>query len=126
MYIILMRISRLAQIAIFAFQELELYKSELVHKPAVLALTKMDSEGSQQLLERFHEEFELLESEDNHVLCKFDEIIPISAKFSGKSVEILKYSLRHRLDEHHSKLTEENIEKLEKQLQLPDVRKGFL
>ena len=108
------------------FQELELYKSELIHKPAVLALTKMDSEGSEQLLESFHEELKVLQNEDNTVLCKFDEIVPISAKFSGKSVDSLKYSLRQWLDEHHSKTTEGNIEKLEKHLQLSDVRKGFL
>ena len=86
----------------------------------------MDSEGSDQLLEYFHKELEVLRNEKNTVLCKFDEIIPISAKFSGKSVDSLKYSLRQQLDEHHSKSTEGNIERLEKHLQLSDVRKGFL
>ena len=81
----------------------------------------MDSEGSEQLLENFHEELK-----KEQILCQFDEIIPISAKFSGKSVDILKYSLRHWLDEHHTQSTEGNIEKLEKSLQLSDVRKGFL
>ena len=83
----------------------------------------MDSDGSEQLLENFHEE---LKREESTALCQFDEIIPISAKFSGKSVDILKYSLRHWLDEHHTQSTEGNIEKLEKSLQLSDVRKGFL
>ena len=83
----------------------------------------MDSEGSEQLLENFHAE---LKREQSTVLCQFDEIIPISAKFSGKSVDILKYSLRHWLDEHHTISTEGNIEKLEKSLQLSDVRKSFL
>ena len=110
----------------FSFQELELYKSELIHKPAVLALTKMDSVGSNKLLENFYEELETLKSDIDTTLCQFDEIVPISAKFSGKSVDLLKYSLRHWLDEHHSKSTEGNVKKLEESLQLCEVRKGFL
>ena len=35
----------------FCMQELELYKSELVEKPAILALNKIDMEGADELLQ---------------------------------------------------------------------------
>ena len=110
------------QLTICFFQELELYKSELVDKPAILALTKMDSKHSDALHKKFTEELEKLREDSNTTtLCQFDEVIPISAKFSKKSVEILKHRLRHWLDVHHSKLTEPNLDKIERTLQLSRV-----
>ena len=102
---------------------MKLYKSELINKPAILAITKMDSSGSEDLLKTFHSEFEELQNNEEILgdLCLFDEIIPISAKFSNKSVLVLKHRLRHWIDEHHAKRTEENISKLEANLKLTKV-----
>ena len=105
------------------FQELKLYKSELINKPAVLAITKMDSSGAESLLQTFHSELEELQNNEELVddLCLFNEIIPISAKFSNKSVLVLKHRLRHWMDDHHAKRTEDNISKLEANLKLTKV-----
>ena len=103
-----------------------MYKSELFNKPAVLALTKMDSKGSDKLLDNFYEEFERIQSDENITLCNFDEIIPISAKFSPKTVDILKHRLRHWLDEHHTMNTEFNIENLENSLQISHVQNNII
>ena len=99
-------------------RELELYKSELLYKPALLALTKMDTKDSDKSLEKFYQELDSLKSDGTSTLCNFDEIIPISAKFSNKSVDVLKYRIRHWLDEHHSKVTEGNVDNLESSLQI--------
>ena len=105
------------------FQELKLYKSELLSKPAVLVINKMDSVGSDQLLLTFHKEFEELKNDEGLVddLCVFDEVIPISAKFSNKSVQMLKYRLRHWIDEYNALATDSNISKLENSIELSKV-----
>ena len=102
-----------------------MYKSELINKPAVLAITKMDSSGSESLLQTFHSEFEELQNNEDLAadLCLFDEIVPISAKFSNKSVLVLKHRLRHWIDEYHARKTEDNISKLEAKLELTKVEK---
>ena len=108
-------------------QELELYKSELVDKPAILALTKMDSKHADALHDKFTEELnKLRDDSSNTTLCQFDEIIPISAKFSRKSVDILKHRLRYWLDVHHSKMTEPNLDKIERTLQLSKVGNNIM
>jgi len=104
-------------------QELKLYKSELISKPAVLAITKMDSSGSDNLLQTFQKEFEELQNHEDLLqdLCLFEEVIPISAKFSNKSVQLLKYRLRHWIDEYNAKLTESNISKLENSIEMTKI-----
>ena len=112
----------------FSIQELKLYKSELLSKPAVLAITKMDSSGSEQLLQTFQKEFEELQSNEELMkdLCLFDEVIPISAKFSNKSVQLLKHRLRYWMDEYHARRTESNISKLEHSIKLNKVENFVL
>ena len=112
----------------FSIQELKLYKSELLSKPAVLAITKMDSSGSEQLLQTFQKEFEELQSNEELMkdLCLFDEVIPISAKFSNKSVQLLKHRLRYWMDEYHARRTESNISKLEHSIKLNKVENVVL
>ena len=102
---------------------MKLYKSDLLGKPAVLAITKMDSTGSDQLLRTFQKEFEELQNNEelSRDLCSFDEVIPISAKFSNKSVEILKHSLRHWMDEYDALRTESNISKLQHSIESSEV-----
>jgi serine/threonine-protein kinase OSR1/STK39 len=105
-------------------RELELYKEELMNKPALCVVTKMDSKGSDRLYESFLEQMEKvqqragdepristsrLSEESGEVgdeeemininrLVHFDEIIPVSAKFSPKTVEVLKYKVRDWMD----------------------------
>ena len=98
----------------------------MLFKPALLAVTKMDSTDSDKLLDQFYEEFQEMENNSSISLCKFDEIIPISAKFSSKSVELLKQRIRHWLDEHHSKTTELNVDSLEQSLNLLKVSNNLL
>jgi len=98
-------------------RELELYKREMLDKPALCVVTKMDSKGSDRLYETFLEQMGAL-SEENKLLTvscgeggsddsstipinkcvHFDEIIPVSAKFSPKTVEVLKYKVRDWMD----------------------------
>jgi len=103
-------------------KELELYKEELLTKPAVLVITKMDSKGSKKHLEIFQSEYEQIlknisssnlptDSLPNQ-LCHFDEIISISAKFSPKSVNLLKHRLRHWMDVHDTSRTQDNVDHL--------------
>ena len=83
----------------------------------------MDSKGVDQLLQSFQKEFEELQNNEelSRDLCLFDEVIPISAKFSNKSVQILKHSLRHWMDENDALKTESNISKLEHSLEASKV-----
>ena len=85
----------------------------------------MDTGDSDKLLEKFNEEFEKLKADKNVTLCNFDEIIPISAKFSNKSVEFLKWRLRHWLDVHHSQTTQANVENLQNSLQTLKVQSNI-
>ncbi len=87
----------------------------MLDKPALCVVTKMDSTGSDRLYETFLEQMDSLK-EDNKfpTVCSgggsvessnpinkcvhFDEIIPVSAKFSPKTVEVLKYKVRDWMD----------------------------
>jgi len=104
-------------------RELELYKEDLMEKPAVCVVTKMDTKGAKEKLAAFKEELEKVKlNRTSSTLPKdlrpgrfinFDEIIPISAKFSPKSVTELKFKLRDCIDEYDSRRTEENLEMAE-------------
>ncbi|KAI0227923.1 GTP-binding protein 10 [Lamellibrachia satsuma] len=86
-------------------KELELYKDELMNKPAVLALNKMDIDGADEKLDEIMEQLNNLEDHLDDVnadlrpkqLVKFDDIIAISAK-RRVSTEKLKARLRELLD----------------------------
>ncbi|KAG6461040.1 GTP-binding protein 10 homolog [Manduca sexta] len=88
-------------------QELELYNPELLEKPAVLAVNKMDLEGAEQTFNEIKEAYRNIE----HILHKipeeirpekcisFEDIIGISALNDKESIEKLKLLLRKRLDD---------------------------
>ncbi|XP_070565733.1 GTP-binding protein 10-like isoform X2 [Ptychodera flava] len=85
--------------------ELELYKPELVSKPCVLAINKLDTEGADEKLGKVMEKFEeedyysdLAEDIAPSVPVKFRDIFPISAK-EGTGLEPLKSKIRVILDE---------------------------
>ncbi|KAJ8004974.1 hypothetical protein DPEC_G00141840 [Dallia pectoralis] len=94
-------------------KELELYKEELLCKPAVLVVNKMDLPGAEDKLTELQkqlqnpEEFSHLLPEDmvpkSHMV--FRHVIPISA-VTGSGVTHLKSYLRQSLDEDASMATE--------------------
>jgi hypothetical protein len=96
-------------------RELELYREEMLDKPALCVVTKMDSQGSDRLYKTFLEQMDCLKDHNKlPTVCSgggsgeapipinkcvhFDEIIPVSAKFSPKTVEVLKYKVRDWMD----------------------------
>lgn len=88
-------------------KELELYDPELLEKPAVLAVNKMDVEGAEDILQKIKKSFEnidkVMESIPEEIrperVISFENIVGISALQSGVSIQNLKQILRKRLDE---------------------------
>lgn len=88
-------------------KELELYDPELLEKPAVLAINKMDTEGADQIFSNIQESFQninkVMDSIPEEIrperVISFEDIIGISALKGGESLQKLKVSLRKRLDE---------------------------
>lgn len=88
-------------------KELELYNSELLNKPAVLAINKMDLPGAQDVLANVQDSLQNIEVTIQGIpeeirpenLISFKDVIGISALKKGDSIEQLKELLRKRLDE---------------------------
>ncbi|NXP73416.1 GTPBA protein, partial [Ramphastos sulfuratus] len=103
-------------------KELELYKEELLSKPALLAVNKMDLPGARenlrelvQQLQEPHNFLHLLEEEMIPArTLEFKDIIPIST-YTGEGIEELKDCIRRSIDEEADR---ENEEYRKKQLQL--------
>ncbi|KAF0764543.1 GTP-binding protein 10 [Aphis craccivora] len=87
-------------------KELELYKEELLDKPAMLVINKMDTEGAK---EKYLEIKNQLENLDDAILSypdeikpskaiKFDKILKISAKDQPDDVQRVKLTVRELLD----------------------------
>nr|XP_037285342.1 GTP-binding protein 10-like [Rhipicephalus microplus] len=84
-------------------KELELYKEDLLSKPAILAVNKMDTEGAK---EKYEELLEQLEKQDTSsldedirpsVFMSFDEIIPIIARDAKNTLQV-KQKIRTFID----------------------------
>ena len=89
-------------------KELELYNSDLLKKPSLLVINKMDMPQASEKLDQFmnfmDDKYEEgLESIPEDMVPKeridFREIIPISAQNDEKSVQNVKLKVRHYLDE---------------------------
>lgn len=88
-------------------KELELYDPEMLEKPAILAINKMDTKGADDTFKYIQESFwnidRVLETIPNEIrpqnLISFKNVIGISALKSDESIEQLKELLRKRLDE---------------------------
>ncbi|NXX90142.1 GTPBA protein, partial [Centropus bengalensis] len=99
-------------------KELELYKEELLAKPALLAINKMDLPGAKdnwnelmKQLEKPQDFFHLLEEEMIPAnTLEFKDIIPIST-YSGEGIEELKTTIRKSIDEEAEQENEEYREK---------------
>ena len=118
-------------------KELELYKKDMLDKPAVLAITKMDMEGSEKKFDELKEQLSDIENviKDPNVINKefvpdrlinFANILPISAKFSPKTVEDLKYQVRDVIDDYESIQNESLLNELDKKVQLKLSEKSNL
>ncbi|CAH1993901.1 unnamed protein product [Acanthoscelides obtectus] len=87
-------------------KELEMYNAELVKKPSILVINKMDTEGSIQRFEEVKDKLKnLKESFKDYPseirpenILKFCDIIPVSAKERPADVEYVKNRLRNLLD----------------------------
>ncbi|GIY66346.1 GTP-binding protein 10 [Caerostris extrusa] len=93
-------------------RELELYDEELVLKPAILAINKIDTDEDEQKFQKLKEELKLYKNNVQQLpddfrpnsLIKFDSIIPISAK-DGINIEILKQKIRTLIDIYQEEKT---------------------
>ncbi|OQR74218.1 GTP-binding protein 10-like [Tropilaelaps mercedesae] len=107
-------------------KELELYKSELVHKPAILVVNKMDTENAtekfRELTESManHQAFESLPDELRPTTrIDFKETVAIAAR-NTENVGTLKEKLRLHLDDlYELKKSEKDVEKVP--LKLPQL-----
>lgn len=87
-------------------KELELYKPELLDKPAVLLVNKMDTPSSEEIFKDVNEAVKNLEDVchnlPEHVrpvrTIQFTSVIPIAAKYPGQDIENLKTTLRNIVD----------------------------
>ncbi|KAJ8411621.1 hypothetical protein AAFF_G00164290 [Aldrovandia affinis] len=95
-------------------KELELYKEELLSKPALLVVNKMDLPGTEEM---FQELLDQLKNQDDftHLLpedmvpkngLQFKRVVPVSA-VTGLGIEQLKAQVRQSLDEEGDTATEE-------------------
>lgn len=97
-------------------KELELYDAELLQKPAILAINKMDLPGTDEVLKNIKEAFRDINSVLDKIpeeirpenVIQFEDIIGISALKKGESIEELKHLLRKRLDDYAEE-TDPNI-----------------
>lgn len=88
-------------------KELELYNSELLEKPAILVVNKMDLEGANNTFNRVKESLMNIQKAIHKIpedirpdnLITFEDIVGISAMKDEKSIEDLKQLLRKRLDQ---------------------------
>ncbi|XP_057691482.1 GTP-binding protein 10 [Corythoichthys intestinalis] len=95
-------------------KELELYKEELLSKPALLVVNKMDLPDAENKLEELREQLlnplDFLHTLPDNMIPKnhivFRHVVPVSAA-TGFGVDSLKSFIRESLEEEASKATEE-------------------
>lgn len=118
-------------------KELELYKREMLDKPAILAITKMDMKGSDKKFEELKEALSDIKNviKDPYVineefvperLINFTDVVPISAKFSPKTVDYLKFQVRGTIDDYESRQNEQLLADLDAQVHLKLAEKSNL
>ncbi|XP_073944498.1 GTP-binding protein 10 homolog [Choristoneura fumiferana] len=89
-------------------RELELYDPELLEKPAILAVNKMDLEGAQDIFEEVKHSLKNIEKAMDSIPKEirpekgivFEDVVGISALKNDDSIQDLKFLLRKRLDEY--------------------------
>jgi len=109
-------------------RELELYNPDLLAKPAVCLVNKMDVDGSEDklaelkdLLYKSKEDSEvglhrLEEDQKPEKRINFMDIVPMSAKYSQKTVTVVKDRLRTLLDESNDSSTQMAVSEMSMKL----------
>ncbi|XP_071416729.1 GTP-binding protein 10 isoform X1 [Pithys albifrons albifrons] len=108
-------------------KELELYKEELVTKPALLAINKMDlpcaKDNLNELMSQLQNPHDFSHLLDEEMIpantLEFKEVIPVST-YTGEGIEELKACIRKSIDEEAE---QENEEYRKKQLLLLQTSK---
>lgn len=93
-------------------KELELYNADLLEKPAILAINKMDTEGADKIFQKVKETLANIQDKLHTIpeeirpekIISFKDIIGISVLKHGQNLNVLKDLIRQRLDE----IAEEN------------------
>lgn len=96
-------------------KELELYRNDLIDKPAILAVNKMDTPHAKKSFEDLLNNLENLQGGLKDwpdemrpkKLIEYDDIIPVSAN-TGENIEKLKLRLRKLIDFHADIKRQEN------------------
>ncbi|XP_051575947.1 GTP-binding protein 10 [Myxocyprinus asiaticus] len=94
-------------------KELELYKEELLAKPAILVINKMDLPEAQGKLRELHNQLENQEESSHYLpedmtprgLMHFTNVVPVSAT-TGLGLPVLKTLIRQSLEEQNTIETE--------------------
>ncbi|XP_061711762.1 GTP-binding protein 10 homolog [Cydia pomonella] len=89
-------------------KELELYDPELLEKPAILAVNKMDLNGAEDIFEEVKDSLKNIDRVIGSVpteirpekIIEFEDVIGISALNNSDSIQDLRQLLRKRLDEY--------------------------
>ncbi|XP_008476557.1 GTP-binding protein 10 homolog isoform X2 [Diaphorina citri] len=111
-------------------KELELYKMNLLEKPIILLVNKMDVEGAQEIYDGIRDTLHNLkdhihkypEEFQPEKVIKFQSILPISAKTNSTDVNDAKLKIRSILD----LLAEEEQEMVDRELELVKKLKSSL
>ncbi|XP_039280198.1 GTP-binding protein 10 homolog [Nilaparvata lugens] len=91
-------------------KELELYNPDLVYKPCVLLVNKMDKEDSQRTYKEIEDRIHNLagynstvcEEMQSNVVLNFSAVLPISAKHAtAEDMDSIKNTIREVIDEHY-------------------------
>ncbi|KAJ2952453.1 hypothetical protein O0L34_g6761 [Tuta absoluta] len=99
-------------------KELELYDPELLEKPVILAVNKMDVQGAQDTFQKVKEALmniqQIIHTVPEEIrpenVITFEDIIGISALTKNESIEDLKQLLRKRLDDLADETNPEIVE----------------
>ncbi|KAF7278064.1 hypothetical protein GWI33_008833 [Rhynchophorus ferrugineus] len=113
-------------------KELELYNEDLLNKPSLLLINKMDTDGAEQKfkeiktqLKEFNDFISKYSEEIRPSKClKFSNIIPISAKESEKDIVLVKRKLRTILDIVNDVSNTNKIDKLYEDIKSSISEKG--
>ncbi|RZF45371.1 hypothetical protein LSTR_LSTR002814 [Laodelphax striatellus] len=91
-------------------KELELYNADLVYKPCVLVVNKMDKEDSRRTYEEIEDKIHNLagfnstvsEEMQSDTVLNFSSVLPISAKHAtAEDIDSIKKTIREVIDEHY-------------------------
>lgn len=119
-------------------KELELYSEDLLEKPCLLVVNKMDCDVREEKLKKLLQDLsnirevckEFPEEMQPQTLVSFDDIIPCAAKTNAESVDYVKLRVRQLLDVHEdtarNQLITESAVKIQVKNKLTEKSKRFV